>query len=254
MTQLDIWNEAAWFATVDQVLENNEIQAMPIEKHALRLKLRNNFRRAQRILTAFDLLSVQQYASQVLHMYRTSGTHVDALKHNNNTAWDTTYKQIELVAKARLYRLGRPELLDDVVNDVYVRLMKAEYPCDVSFDAWLVKIVHNTCSQLSRKFSTSIGEILDTTRENITPENVGSEDLRIEFFGKLPSIELAIRHLHPNYAQLLKMHYFEQIQLQDIAARLNIKPNAIYARHRRAIQSLQNILRKFNYDDFIHPH
>jgi RNA polymerase sigma factor (sigma-70 family) len=254
MTQLDIWNEAAWFATVDQVLENNEIQAMPIEKHALRLKLRNNFRRAQRILTAFDLPSVQQYASQVLQIYRTFGVYVDALKHNNNSAWDTAYKQIELVARSRLYKLGRPELLDDVVNDVYVLLMKAEYPCDVSFNAWLAKIVNNTCSQLSRKFPTNIGEMPDTTRETKTLENAGFEDPQIEFFGRLPSIEMAIRHLHPNYAQLLKMHYFEQMQLQDIATRLNIKPNAIHARHRRAIQSLQNILRKFNYDDFIHPH
>lgn len=54
----------------------------------------------------------------------------------------------------------------------------------------------------------------------------------------------AIQKLRPDYQSVIKMHYFEDLSIEDISIRLQLKPNTVKSHLRRGKKALETMLKE----------
>jgi RNA polymerase sigma-70 factor (ECF subfamily) len=159
----------------------------------------------------------------------------------------------ELVAKYQRYvynliyqHLGRTDDLEDVAQEVFLRLYKfiRKYRGNASLESWIYKVVLNYCRTHARRRSTftrifgmvpnSNGEergfeVLDTlASETYDPAKTVEQRVQAE------DIMCAVRSLPPIYSDILIMREVNELSYEEIAQILDISIGTVKSRISRA--------------------
>jgi RNA polymerase sigma-70 factor, ECF subfamily len=159
----------------------------------------------------------------------------------------------ELVAKYQRYvynliyqHLGRTDDLEDVAQEVFLRLYKfiRKYRGNASLESWIYKVVLNYCRTHARRRSTftrifgmvpnSNGEergfeILDTlASETYDPAKTVEQRVQAE------DIMGAVRSLPPIYSDILIMREVSELSYEEISQILGISIGTVKSRISRA--------------------
>ena len=142
-------------------------------------------------------------------------------------------------------RLTNKNDAPDMVQDIFIKAWKNIKKFDskkASFKTWIFTIAKNTITDfLRKKRSILFTEVEESFSENIPDENL----LPDEALQKLEDVETLnkiLEKLHPNYREVLILHYQEELTFEEIGHILNKPLNTVKSYHRRAIIELRKML------------
>ncbi|MFA5840969.1 MAG: RNA polymerase sigma factor [Candidatus Paceibacterota bacterium] len=149
-------------------------------------------------------------------------------------------------------RLASKNSAPDIVQEIFIKAWKniKKYdPSKASFKTWIFIIAKNTITDFLRKKKSILfsdiqkenDEDVDSFAENIPDENLLPE----EIVQKLEDSELLnkkLKELRSGYAEVLILHYQEEMTFEEIGKILDKPLNTIKSNHRRAILELRKIL------------
>ncbi len=164
-------------------------------------------------------------------------------------------KQYDQAALAELYdcyapsvyayvyrRVGDPHLAEDLVSDVFVRVVQAirsRRPWHTSFRAWLYRIAHNLVVDHYRRpkpvLSVSLDEewlpLAEESQSDATGDTLDHQRL-----------QAALHCLTPDQQQVLVLRFGEGLTIRETAQVLRKTTGAVKAAQHRAIVALRRIL------------
>jgi RNA polymerase sigma-70 factor, ECF subfamily len=151
-------------------------------------------------------------------------------------------------------RLTNKNDAGDIVQDVFIKVWKSMErfnPLKASFKTWIFTIARNTTTDFLRKKKSILFSDLNTSAEQgldeTFEENILAEDiLPDEALQKLQDSEFlnkTLEKLHPNYQEVLVLHYQEELTFEEIGKVLHKPLNTVKSTHRRAIVELRKMLK-----------
>ena len=100
------------------------------------------------------------------------------------------------------------------------------------FKTWMTRILINLAMNLWHKVELNeLGEDLEAPSKGCLIEE------RMD-------LNRAIQKLRPDYQSVIKMHYFEDLSIEDISIRLQLQPNTVKSHLRRGKKALETMLKE----------
>jgi RNA polymerase sigma-70 factor (ECF subfamily) len=130
---------------------------------------------------------------------------------------------------------------EDAMQVAFIKAFKkiAQFKGDVSFGAWLKRIVINTCLDTLKKKKIHFEEINEQT---LSIEQQEDQSWSVDNHITKQLIEEAIEKLSPNYKSVVQLFLFEGYDHQEIAQVLDITQSASRTKlHRGKIQLQQHL-------------
>ena len=139
----------------------------------------------------------------------------------------------DMVWRLALTRVSTKTRADDVLQEVFLRVVKAkpQFVNEQHAKAWLIKVTLNCANKLMssawmRHFaSLDEGQMPDTYTE--------IED---------DSLLHAVSKLSPKYRTVIHLYYYEDLKVGEISAILNISQSAVKQRLKRAREHLKDYM------------
>lgn len=139
----------------------------------------------------------------------------------------------DMVWRLALIRVGTRSYADDVLQEVFLRVvrLKPQFESEQHAKAWLIKVTINCSNKLlssawMRHFaSLDEGQIPDTHNE--------IED---------NSLLVAVNKLKQKYKAVVHLYYYENLKVGEISVLLNISQSAVKQRLKRAREQLKDYM------------
>ena len=153
---------------------------------------------------------------------------------DNSFIREIVEKYSDMVLRIAYQNLKNYSDAEDVVQDVFIRLMKEkEFENEQHMRSWLIRVTINRCKDLNKslwykKSEPFTGEIGVFTDEE---KNVLEEVMK----------------LSNDYRNVIYLYYFEGYKISEIAKILNKKDNTVSSQLTRARKKLKNSLLKGGY-------
>lgn len=170
-------------------------------------------------------------------------------------AWLVRARQYDVTALAELYdryaprvyayvyrRVGDPHLAEDLVGDVFVRVVQAirsKRPWHTSFRAWLYRIAHNVVIDHYRHQQPVPTASLD---EGWLPAVEESSRAPLQDPLDHQRLRAALCHLTQEQQQVLVLRFGEGLTIRETAQVMRKTTGAVKALQHRAIVTLRRIL------------
>jgi len=145
--------------------------------------------------------------------------------------------------------VGNVHTAEDIAEDVFIKLAikKPRYNGKASFRTWLYTIGRNLALNHLKRLSRHPEESVEEQAEFASDE----EDLydavvRKEEYRKLHE---AIKKLKPAQAEVLTLHYFEEMSTEEIGQILGKKKHAVEEMLSRARKALKEIMEVDGYEE-----
>ncbi|WP_237421205.1 RNA polymerase sigma factor [Flavobacterium sp. Sd200] len=138
---------------------------------------------------------------------------------------------------------------EDIVIETFSKAFDriATYNPDYAFNTWLIAIAKNVHIDLLRKKKSSLFvEITDEEDEdayNIADTSPSAED-KLIIEQNLSHLLSCIKHLKPQYQEVIQLRYFQEMSYQEIANQLGEPLNNVKVKLLRAKKLLLEILTK----------
>ncbi|MFP9112719.1 RNA polymerase sigma factor [Flavobacterium sp. RHBU_3] len=138
---------------------------------------------------------------------------------------------------------------EDIVIETFSKAFDriSTYNPEYAFNTWLISIAKNVHIDMLRKKRSSIFvEITDdedSSAQNVADSSPTAEDLLIRE-QNLSHLLQCIRHLKPQYQEVIQLRYFQELSYQEIASQLNEPLNNVKVKILRAKKLLLEILKK----------
>jgi RNA polymerase sigma-70 factor (ECF subfamily) len=151
-----------------------------------------------------------------------------------NLIVDTYSDMIFRIAYQNLYNISDAE---DVVQDVYVKLLKNKH---IKFNdmehlkAWLIKVTINQCLDYKKSFF----------RKNVVP----IEEQIIPYEDEELFVLEEIKKLSEEERNIIYLYYYEGYNIREISDLLNRKQNTINSKLTRARRKLKKIILEGGYE------
>ena len=158
------------------------------------------------------------------------------------TALTTLYEQYKPdVYRYLYYRVGRPQLAEDLTTEVFIRVMEnlSNYrQRNVPFRAWLFQIARNLTVDYFRKMNRRDDTILDEKMiaEQPDPETVAELRLTAD------QLQQALQHLPPSQCDVIVLRFIAEMPISQVAQTLKKSESAIKALQARGLEALHIIL------------
>jgi len=156
-------------------------------------------------------------------------------QHSIGAIYDKYFSEIYRYA---LYRIGDPALAEDLVSDVFVRLLEAVLsgrPPQTNLKGWLIGTAsHAVTDHLRRKYhrpEVEISEFIPDRGPSLTAEVDQRERNRL--------VNDAYVQLTPEQQHVLALRFGQGYSLEETAAFMNKNVNAVKALQFRALAALQ---------------
>jgi len=135
---------------------------------------------------------------------------------------------------------------EDAMQVAFIKAFKKieQFKGDVSFGAWLKRIVINTCLDALKKKKIHFEEI---TEQTPGVEQQEDESWSVDNHITKQIIEQAIEKLPPNYKSVVQLFLLEGYDHQEIAKVLDITQSASRTKLHRGKIQLQQHLKKLDY-------
>jgi RNA polymerase sigma-70 factor (ECF subfamily) len=169
---------------------------------------------------------------------------LEALSRGDKQAWDRFVRRYARVIFAAVHnRLGRsapPEEVDDVAQEVFLRLCKADYrllrqydPARAAITTWLTVVAG----------STAIDHLRRRRPVQLDLESVPEERLAVE--PRLPvRVHIPPGLLSPRQALVLELLYRRDLEVADAAAIMGIDRQTVRSMHHKALVKLRTHFRR----------
>ena len=131
--------------------------------------------------------------------------------------------------------LGADEEAEDIVQDVFVRLMETDIiPEAEGIRAYLMTAVHHGCTNFIRRTSMrqqmeSLLPVDDTT--DLQPIDQMTE--------RLDAIQACVNEFREPHRSIFYLRFDENLTLKEIAQRLDMNQNTVYKYLRQGIQQIR---------------
>lgn len=138
---------------------------------------------------------------------------------------------------------------EDIVIETFSKAFDkiATYNSDYGFNTWLIAIAKNVHIDLLRKKRSSLFiEITDEEDQrayNVADSSPSAED-KLIIEQNLSRLLACIKHLKPQYQEVIQLRYFQEMSYQEIANQLNEPLNNVKIKLLRAKKLLLDILTK----------
>ena len=135
---------------------------------------------------------------------------------------------------------------EDAMQVAFIKAFKKieQFKGDVSFGAWLKRIVINTCLDALKKKKIHFEEINEQT---LSLEQQNDESWSVDNNITKQLIEQAIEKLPPNYKSVVQLFLLEGYDHQEIAQVLDITQSASRTKLHRGKIQLQQHLKQLHY-------
>lgn len=148
------------------------------------------------------------------------------------------------VARVACRLLGRPHDVDDIVQDVFLRVLQkiGTFRADARFSTWLIAITVNSCRS-HRRWRALRGRVLRGLWSR-RAEHAEHDDQQ----NTQPTSDVACRvrdaieRMPAAYREPIVLRYFEELAITEIADILGISTAAVEARLSRGRRRLKSIL------------
>lgn len=158
-----------------------------------------------------------------------------------------------MVYRIAFTRLGNRADAEDITQDVFVRLFKA----DVSFEseehrkAWLIRCTVNRI----KSFAASAWfrhRASDAGLENMCEEELstGVSDATASFTeqsDRSNAVAAAVMKLPPKYRTVIHLFYFEDMSISDISRAISVKESTVKSQLSRAREMLRPMLEEVDF-------
>lgn len=133
---------------------------------------------------------------------------------------------------------------EDIVQEGFLKAFQKiqMFTGEVTFGAWLKKIIINQCLDWLKKRKLNVVSI-----ENHNIQVTAEEDWKVDDHITLKCINDAIDNLQENYKIVVKLYLLEGYDHQEIAQILNISEVASRSQLFRGKNKLKEVLKQFNY-------
>ena len=136
----------------------------------------------------------------------------------------------DMVWRLALARVGREASADDVLQEVFLRVVKLNptFKNTEHAKAWLIKVTINCSKKL---LGSAFRRHQASFEENIAFETTEERD-----------VYFAVQALNPKYKTVVHLYYYEGLKVDEIAKILQISPSAVKQRLSRARQELKQYM------------
>ena len=169
---------------------------------------------------------------------------LEALSRGDKQAWDRFVRRYARVVFAavqnRLGRAGRPEDVDEVAQEVFLRLCKSDYrllrrydPDRAAMSTWLTVIAGSTAiDHLRRRRPPELAL-------EAVPEDRLAEEPRLPVRVRIPDGLLS-----PRQALVLELLYRRDLEVADAAAIMGVDRQTVRSMHHKALAKLRAHFRR----------
>lgn len=141
----------------------------------------------------------------------------------------TNYRMLYFIAYGYFHN---PSIAEDAVQSAVLKglqhLSRLREPGAVL--GWLATITRNDCLQVMRRGVAS--ESLDEVHDVVAP------DIEVDRFEELRLLLAAVNRLPDKLASVVRLRFFEECAIPEIAERLGLRRNTVDVRLHRALQQL----------------
>jgi len=145
------------------------------------------------------------------------------------------------------YRLGNESLAEDIVSDVFVRLLesvKKKKGPQTNIKGWLLSTASNVVADHLRRAYSRPTELLSDSIPDFEPSLTDEIDLREQ----ADSVRTAYTQLTPEQQNVLAFRFGDGYSLAETAAVMRKKVNAVKALQFRALAALQRHIGEVYYE------
>ena len=139
--------------------------------------------------------------------------------------------------------LGDVHLAQDAVQDAFIKIYRAWHPMDgpAAEKAWVMRVTVNVCKDYLRSAWKRKVNLVEQY-----PELPASEDPPKNEEGRLLAEIMALK---PKYREVILLHYYQQLRVNEIAEVLGAPQSTVSIRLRRAREALRKRLEGGPYED-----
>jgi RNA polymerase sigma-70 factor (ECF subfamily) len=141
-----------------------------------------------------------------------------------------------------LYLQGMSEEIDDAVQEVFIRVYKAQLPADEAFLAWFYRVILNTGRDMGRRRKTRFG-LLDRLQGVAQPEESPPPEPGD------PELRAALAGLAPELRETVALRFFADLSLDQIARTHDVPVGTVKSRLHTALSRLRLALADERRDD-----
>ena len=136
--------------------------------------------------------------------------------------------------------LGQKSEAEDVVQEAFIRLMKAadRYRPSACFTTYFYRIITRLCIDRAKQKKKPALETIPDSADDTAPD-AATELIRRE---TADAVRSALDTLAPNQRMAIVLRYYEELNYRDIAAVLEITPKAVERLLSRGRKRLRTIL------------
>jgi RNA polymerase sigma factor (sigma-70 family) len=166
-------------------------------------------------------------------------------------AWSPLYERMQTWAYNFFLRKNfaadgnTREIAVECASEAAIHLLNAHFPYDTDFDPWAHILVQNTC----RKFihnSLKKSAVPQEKQVELEDDLANLSDLPLEvqmlMSERSAEIEAALAQLSEARRNVIRMLYFEGMELEEIAKKMGKSVGAVYSLHFNALGDLRKIL------------
>lgn len=173
-----------------------------------------------------------------------------ALSRNGNSeSFRLLYQSYQTRVRSTLYQLCGSTMLDDLVQEVFLRAWKGLPKLKVAeyFSTWIYRICWNVATDYRRKLARS-NQKLDTATdlESIVWENTtyDPQDTNLMQLHYQDLVRRGLEHLRLSHRVVIVLHDLEDIPQKEIAQILDIPTGTVKSRLHHARKTLKKFLQQ----------
>jgi RNA polymerase sigma-70 factor (ECF subfamily) len=161
---------------------------------------------------------------------------VDRLRRQQPEARAEFFRRYAPQARRILFLQGFCEEVDDAVQEVFIKVYRAQIPAEEKFLAWFYRVILNTGRDHGRRRKTRLG-LMDKL-QRISPD-VSTDPPSAPAD---PALRDALATLSPELRECVALRFFADLPLDEIAAAQDIPVGTVKSRLHGAMKQLRRAL------------
>jgi RNA polymerase sigma-70 factor, ECF subfamily len=142
-----------------------------------------------------------------------------------------------------LFLQGLCDEVDDAVQEVFIKVFRADLPAEERFLAWFYRLILNTGRDQGRRRKTrrGLGERLEAlaSADRAQGEIAGPGD---------PALRVALEGLPSDFREAVALRFFADLSLESIAAAQDVPLGTVKSRLHGALARLRRTLDEIGYE------
>jgi len=162
---------------------------------------------------------------------------LDRLRRGQPEARAELFRRYAPTVRRILFLQGYCEELDDAVQDVFIKVYRAQLPTAETFLAWFYKLILNAGRDAGRRRKTrmSLGERLEAAAPTLPAAAEAPQAAD-------PALRAALADLAPELREVVALRFFADLPLEQIAASQDVPLGTVKSRLHTAMGRLRESL------------